>query len=242
MNEFCWNGLSDMTPTERGIAMGFQRGLGFVVDTRHAKKFALAHSLVDGAAGGRLMVRAFDPAGFLKDNIAGDVLASLTTMLWSATARCWHAGAPMDDANLNRRQTLRVGPAVAFAQIGIIGFDGTIDLAALRLYGLPEATPAIINGTPTLPLSGQRALAIETTVDLPNLGPGAEHLFDVTVSGARLGDHVAVSLATSSRFVQVAGHVWSNNTVRVVARNVSGFSVDLPAATLSVEVRKRSVP
>jgi hypothetical protein len=57
-----------------------------------------------------------------------------------------------------------------------------------------------------------------------------------------MGDYVAVSLATSSRFVQVAGHVWSNNTVRVVARNVSGFSVDLPAATLSVEVRKRGVP
>jgi hypothetical protein len=93
-------------------------------------------------------------------------LAPLITMLWNGPAKGWSAGAPMDDANLNRRQTLRVGPSVAFAQIGIIGFDGTIDLAALRLYGLPEATPAIINGTPTLPLSGQRALAVETSVAL----------------------------------------------------------------------------
>lgn len=78
--------------------------------------------------------------------------------------------------------------------------------------------------------------------DLPNLAPGAEHLFDVTVTGARPGDLCSVSLATSSRFVQLAGHVWTNNTVRVVARNVSAFSVDLPAATLSVEVRKRGMP
>jgi hypothetical protein len=42
--------------------------------------------------------------------------------------------------------------------------------------------------------------------------------------------------------VQVAGQVLSNNTVRVVARNVSGFNVDLPSATLAVEVRKRRVP
>jgi hypothetical protein len=131
---------------------------------------------------------------------------------------------------------------VAFAQIGIIGFDGVIELEALRLYGLPEAAPVILNGAPILPNSGQRHFAVETEVDLPNLDPGAEHLFDVALAGARQGDHVAVSLATPSRFIQVAGHVWSNNTVRVVARNVSGFSVDLPGVMLAVEVRKRGVP
>jgi hypothetical protein len=136
---------------------------------------------------------------------------------------------------------MRVSMAVAFAQIGIIGFDGQIELKALRLYGLPEDAPAVIYGCPSLP-AGTRTLTLETTWDLPSLGLGAEHLFDVTVSGARLGDHVAVSLATSSRFVQGTGQVWTNNTVRVVARNVSGFSVDLPAATASVEVRKRSPP
>ena len=145
----------------------------------------------------------------------------------------------MADASLNKRMTVRLGAGVAFAQIGVVGFDGQIELEALRLYGLPEGAPAILNGTPTLPNSGQRSFVVETDVDLPNLGPGGEHLFDVTVAGARQGDLVDASISTSSRFVQVAGHVWTNNTVRVVARNVSGFSVDLPAATLAVEVRKR---
>jgi len=239
--DFCFNGLIGLVPNGRGIELAANRGLGWIVDVSQAKEIAIAHSLVAGAAGGRLFARLFDAAGNIREDVAGDILASLTTMLWSAPAKGWHAGAPMDDANLNRRMTLRFGPGVSFAQVGIVGFDGVIDLEAIRLYGLPEFAPGILNGTPTLPNSGRRSLAVETELDLPNLGPGAEHLFDVTVAGARQGDLCSASLSTSSRFVQVAGHVWTNNTVRVVARNVSGFSVDLPAATLSVGVVKRRV-
>ena len=39
----------------------------------------------------------------------------------------------MQESDLNRRQTVRFGSEVAFAQIGIIGFDGQIELEALRL-------------------------------------------------------------------------------------------------------------
>ena len=46
---------------------------------------------------------------------------------------------------------MRLGDAVAFAQIGIVGLDGQIELEALRLYGLPEAASALLRGTPTLP-------------------------------------------------------------------------------------------
>lgn len=74
-----------------------------------------------------------------------------------------------------------------FAQIGIIGFDGQVELEALRLYGLPEDAPAILCGCPSLP-AGTRTLAAETTWDLPNLVPGATALIDVTVNGARAGD------------------------------------------------------
>jgi hypothetical protein len=42
--------------------------------------------------------------------------------------------------------TVRLGPGVARAQLGIVGFDGMIELAALRLYGLPEAAPALLSG------------------------------------------------------------------------------------------------
>ena len=213
-----------------------------MLDVSQAKEVAIAHWLVGGAAGGRLFARCFDAAGNIRENVPGDVLASLTTMLWNGPAKGWNAGAPMDDANLNRRMTLRFAAGVVFAQIGVVGFDGPIELEALRLYGLPETAPAVLNNTPAVPNAGRRSFSVETDVDLPNLAPGAEHLFDVTLTGARPGDLCSASLATSSRFVQVAGHVWSNNTVRVVARNVSGFSVDLPSATLAVEVRKRRVP
>jgi hypothetical protein len=69
-----------------------------------------------------------------------------------------HDGAPPD--------------AVAFAQIGIVGLDGQIELEALRLCGL--------------------------------LAAGAVHLVDVTVTGARQGDRAEASLASSTRFIELA--------------------------------------
>jgi hypothetical protein len=51
----------------------------------------------------------------LTGEAVGDVLASCTTMQWNSLAKCWSAGAPMDDANLNRRRTIRVRPGVAYA-------------------------------------------------------------------------------------------------------------------------------
>jgi hypothetical protein len=246
MADFCFNGGTGLTPTDRAVTLAANRGLGWLLDTSQAKEFALAHWLAGGAAGGRLFVRVFDSAGNVRENIAGDVLASLTTMQWNGPAKGWNAGAPMDDANSNRRQTIRVGAAVAYAQIGIIGFDGPIDLQALRLYGLPEAAPGILNGTPLLTGaqigSGRRELCAEVSWDLPSLASGARELLDVTVEGARVGDLACASLATSSRFFELDATVWSNNTVRVMARNISNTTIDLAATTLSVQVTKRRVP
>jgi hypothetical protein len=125
------------------------------VDTTQAKNFSLAHWLVNGADGVRLFVRCFGGDGTVRENVAGDVLASPTTMVWNAPSKSWTGGATMDDASLNRRMTVRLGDAVAFAQIGVVGLDGQIELEALRLYWLPEAAPALLCGTPTLPV-GQR--------------------------------------------------------------------------------------
>ena len=50
----------------------------------------------------------------------------------------------MADASLNCRMTMRLGDAVAFTQICLFGLDGQIKLEALRLYGLPEAAPALL--------------------------------------------------------------------------------------------------
>lgn len=133
----------------------------------------------------------------IRENIAGNLLTSLTTLQWNLPSKAWTGGAVMADATLNRRMTVRLAEAVAFAQIGIIGFDGQIEHEALRLYGLPEDAPAVLCGCPSLP-AGTRTLALETSWDLPSLGPGATVNVDVTVPGARRGDFAAVSLDTSS--------------------------------------------
>jgi len=148
----------------------------------------------------------------------------------------------MADANFNRRQIIRVGPSVSYAQVGVIGFDGPIDLQSLRLYGLPEAAPAVLNGTPLLPQSGQREFDAEVSWGLPSLAPGATSLIDVTVTGARAGDLATASLVSSTRSIEIDAAVWSNNTVRVMARNISGATFDLAAATFSAAVTKRRVP
>jgi hypothetical protein len=117
---------------------------------------------------------------------------------------------------------------------------------ALRLFGLPQAALAVLNGTPLLtgaPFgSGRREFAAEVSWDLPSLAPGATSLLDVTVNGARAGDLATASLVSSTRFIELDAAVWSNNTVRVMARNISGATFDLAAATLSVGVTKRQVP
>jgi hypothetical protein len=86
------------------------------------------------------------------------------------------------------------------------------------------------------------ALALETSWNLPSLGPGATANVDVTVPGARRGDFADASLDTSSIAFVLDCHVWSNNSVRVTARNVSASTVDLAAAPLAVQVTKRRVP
>ncbi len=104
-------------------------------------------------------------------------------------------------------------------QIGIVGFDGQIEVEALRLYGLPEAAPALLCGTPALPV-GQREFTAETAWDLPSLAPGESSLLDVTVAGARQGDLAYAALASSTRFIELDATAWSNNTVHLMARNI----------------------
>ena len=96
--------------------------------------------------------------------------------------------------------TVRLGPGVAFAQIGIVGYDEQIRLEALRLFGLPEHAPALLCGMPTLPV-GTREFQAETSLELPSLAPSATHLVDVSVLGCRQGDLAEAALASSTRFI-----------------------------------------
>ncbi len=47
------------------------------------------------------------------------------------------------------------------------------------------------------------------------------------------------TLDTSSIAFVLDCHVWSNNSVRVTARNISASTVDLAAAPLALQVTKR---
>jgi hypothetical protein len=88
------------------------------------------------------------------------------------------------------------------------------------LSQLVKEALALLCDTPT-PLVVQREFAADVSWDLPSLAPGATSLLDVTVNGARAGDLATTSLVSSTRFIELDAAVWSNNTVRVMARNIS---------------------
>jgi hypothetical protein len=67
-------------------------------------------------------------------------------------------------------------------------------------------------------------------------------LLDVPVNGARTGDVAHASVVLLTRFSECDVTVWSNDTVQVMARNISAATFDLAATTLSVGVTKRRVP
>jgi hypothetical protein len=62
------------------------------------------------------------------------------------------------------------------------------------------------------------------------------------VNGARAGDLAHASPVFLTRFSEFDVTVWSNDTVQVMARNISAATFDLAATTLSVGVTKRRVP
>jgi hypothetical protein len=193
-----------------------------------------------GADGGRLLVRCFDAAKTLLTDASADVLASGATMSWNSAAKAWIASAGMADTSLNRRQSVRViGSSVAFAQVGIVGFDGQIELEALRLYGLPDAAPAVLAG-PTHGW-GRREIPFSAAYDPPSLGAGASHQVNIAVAGAVPGDAVQVGFSIASTAVVFLGTIGASATVTSVAWNRSGSTVDLAAGTLFGQVVKPRV-
>jgi hypothetical protein len=56
------------------------------------------------------------------------------------------------------------------------------------------------------------------------------------------GNLATAALVSSTRPIELNGKVWSNNTVWVIAQNISATTLDLTAATLSMGEAKRRVP
>jgi len=187
-----------------------------------------------------LFGRGFDGAGNVRADIAGDVLASIITMHWNGPAKGWNAGTLMDEANFNRRQTICAGASVAYAQVVLIGFDGSRAsiAAALRAAGGLTRGAERHTATASVGPAGVRGRGVLGSAEP---GTGATSLIDVTVSGARAGDLPEASLVSLTRFIELDAVVWLHNTVRVTARNTSGAKFDLATATLSVGVAERRV-
>jgi Family of unknown function (DUF6494) len=142
------------------------------------------------------------------------------------------AGRLRGDERLQAKVTLTID-AVGLAHV----VEDTIELEALRLYGLSKHAPALLCGT-LEPLC-QREFAAEVAWDLPNLTPGATSLLDLTVIGCRQRRPGGCDAGLLHRFIELDAGAWTSNTVRVMAQNISlGATFDLAATTLSAGVTR----
>ncbi len=171
------------------------RGLGFVVDARRCREFALA---VDADAP-RLVVMCFDAARNLLTDAAGTLVrASGQSVAWNAAARWWQGAADMLDATFTRPQVVRLADNVAYAIIGVARIGADYELRAMRLSCDPLFAPPLLFAQPGLPHGGREIVA-EAAWDPPSIAAGAIAHLNVALPGARPGDFAsaAFSLATS---------------------------------------------
>ncbi|MBE9607671.1 hydrolase [Acetobacteraceae bacterium H6797] len=234
MNSLCFPALSNFTLNDHGVTMGGGRALGFVVDARNCREFALA---VDADAP-RLFVQCFDANKVLLTDTAGTLVrASGQTMSYNSDTRWWQGGSDMSDAALTRLQVVRLDPQVAYAVIGVSRVSADYEIRAMRLLCDPAFSPGILYGAPTTPW-GRREMLVDAAWDPPSLAAGATTQLNVTVPGARPGDFVqsAFSLATSG--VVFLAQIGASDTVTVTAWNRSSAAIDLGAGTVRVRVLK----
>ena len=158
-------------------------------------------------------------------------------------AASWRRGAaPASSAHLGDAIDGVAALGAILARPDLLDPPGGFNSDAPALLQAREEAPALLCGTPTLPV-GLREFAAEVSWDLPNLAPGATSLLDVTVTGCRQGDLADAALASSTCFIELDAAAWTNNTVRVMARNISPSAIfDLSPATLSMAVTKRRIP
>ncbi len=232
--DFAFPALAGYGFTDRGVVLTGGRGLGFVVDARGCRDFALA---VDADAP-RLVVMAFDAAGnLLTDTGAPLVLASGQSMAWNATARWWQGTADMLDATFARPQVVRLAPLVATAIIGVARIGADYEVRAMRLACDPLHAPPLLFGLPDLP-HGAREMTAEAAWDPPSLAAGASAQVNVPLTGARPGDFASAAFSLATSGVVFLAQVGATDVVSVTAWNRSGVAVDLGAGTVRARVVK----
>lgn len=231
---FAFPALEDYVVTDRGVVLPGGRGLGFVVDARRCREFALSVE----ADNPRLVVQCFDAGMNLLTAAGGPLVrASGMSLLWNETARWWQGSADLSDADLTRLQVVRLEPQVAYAIIGVARIGVDYEVRALRLSCDPAQAAPLLFGMPDLP-HGTRELKGEASWDPPSLAAGASAQVNVAVPGARPGDFVQASFGLSTSGLVFLAQIGAQDTVTVTAWNRSGIAIDMPAGTVRVRVVK----
>jgi hypothetical protein len=221
---FTFPALDSYVLTNRGVVLSGGRGLGFVVDSRRCREFALA---VD-ADSPRLIVQCFDAGMALLTAANGNLVrASGMSLSWMDGPRWWQGNADLNDEGLTRLQVVALDPQVAYAIIGVARVGTDYEVRAMRLSCDPSHSPTVLHGLPDLPF-GTREVKAETSWDPPSLAPGATAQINLPMPGLRPGDFVQASFSqASSGVIFLAGY---------------GGTVDgLPQATITVWNRHPSV-
>jgi hypothetical protein len=232
--EFAYPGLPNYTLTDRGVVLGPARGLGFVVETRGCRDFALALD----ADSPRLVVLCFDSAGGLLTDAAGPlVLFSGASAVWNAAARWWQTSADLSDSAATRLQAIRLAPQVAHAIIGVARITADVEVRAMRLFCDASFAPALLYGLPGLP-HGARELKGEAAWDPPSIPAGGTAQINVTVPGVRPGDFTQASFSLSTSGVVFLANVGAQDVITVTAWNRSASAADLAAGTVRVRAVK----
>jgi hypothetical protein len=232
--DFAFPGLEDYVLTDRGVLLPGGRGLGFVVDTRSTREFALA---VD-ADNPRLVVQIFDGMmNLIADPSPTWVRASGMSMQWNASARWWQGSADLNDANLTRLQVIRLDPVVAYAIIGVARIGVDYEVRAMRLNCDPSQAPPLLYGLGDL-RHGARELRGEAAWDPPSVAAGASAQLNVSVPGARPGDFCQAAFTLSTSGMVFLAQIGAQDLVTVTAWNRGGAAIDLNPGTVRVRVVK----
>lgn len=232
--DFAFPALDSFGFVDDGVVLTGGRGLGFVVDARQCREYALA---VDADAP-RLVVMCFGAArNLLTDTGTALVRASGQSLTWNPTARWYQGAADMLDATLTRPQVVRLAPEVAFAIIGVVRIGADYAVRAMRLGCDPLHAPAVLFGQPGLP-HGVRDLTAEAAWDPPSIAAGGSAQVNVPLPGARPGDFATAAFSLSTSGLVFLAQVGATDVVTVTAWNRSGAAIDLAAGTVRARVSK----
>ncbi len=234
LGQFVFPALDSYALTDRGVTLTGGRGFGFVVDARSCKEFALA---VDADAP-RLIVQCFGAGNALLTPVNGEMVrASGMSLTYAEGPRWWQGVADSDDEGLTRLQVVRLAPEVQTAIIGVARIGTDYEVRAMRLSCDPSHAPAVLYGTPEVPV-GTREIKADLAWDPPSVAAGATAQLNVPCPGARPGDFVQASYSLSTSGAVFLAQVGAQDVITVTLWNRSGVVLDLNPGTVRVRAVK----